>query len=269
MLLLIYRFLRKDYLEYYPKLWMVPSTLAPSVMFLVAYWHMAKAFAPKFEILGSNGNDYFTFIVIGEAVLALPLTFLTNATQDFRLNFANGTLESLMTSRTAYEKTLVISSFSSAILTLFQTLIILTVAATVFDLDIKFSTIPIAILFQLASYPLFVSLGLFGASLFIYFGRGAGIIGSLSGFVSVFAGIYFPTTVFPDSLHRYLNQLSPFNSLLTHTRKVLSDGWQDDSLQILLIFTTIGLILFPMSYSLLKISLNRMRKRGASLFYFA
>jgi len=269
LFLLLFRiFLKKDVLEAYPTKAVLATALGSTLMMLTIYWFTAKAFVPKLEILGSVGSDYFTFIVVGELALAIPATLITHCVQTFRSYCHTGTLEPMLVARTPFERILVLSAFSSVILALGTSLFTVLVATTIFRLDINLSHVGYAIVFQIVAYPIFLAIGLFSGAVFIYFGRGAGLISSFAGLVGVFAGVYFPTTVFPKQAHELLTLISPYNLLVNQTRNVLIEGWTSVASQSLLLLFVGGLVFFPLAYYFLGISVEKHRKRGISLFHF-
>jgi ABC-type polysaccharide/polyol phosphate export permease len=141
-------------------------------------------------------------------------------------------------------------------------------ASTIFSLDVIPLNIFPAFLIQMCTWPLFMGLGIIATSLFVFFGKGAGFVGAIAGLLNVVAGVYFPTSVFPEPLHKFLSVFSPFNLLLDETRRLLVHGWSSQSLHLIFIFLIAGAIVLPLSVLLFRIALERHRKRGASLFYF-
>lgn len=268
MLLLAKIFLRKDFLEMYPTRWVFVTNVATNLLTLTVYWFTAKAFVPKFEILGIHGSDYFTFIVVGEMALAIPLALLTSNVQEFRYFYMTGTLEPLTASGNPFERTLIMSVLTSGALVLIDVLTTLVLSVTLFELDVIPGNVIWALCLQLASYPLFLTFGMFAGAMFIYFGRGAGVITAAAGLVNLFSGVYFPTSVFPEPVYKILSVFSPYNLLIEQTRQVLVHGWTPKAMEAVLTLMLGGVVFFPVAYYFLSLAVERHRKRGASLFYF-
>lgn len=265
---ILIRFLNKDVRDSYPSPWVLVSMVIATLIGLVMYWYTAKAFAPRFEILEGQGSDYFTYLVVGELVLALPLALLLTGVQEFRMYYLSGTLEPIMAAKTSLSRTLCISSLSSAIMSLLPSILTVILALLVFRLDINLTATPLAVLMQIAAAPLFLALGIFAAALFIFFGRGAGFLGSISAMLSVLAGVYFPSSVFPDVVHNFVSNFSPYNILLAESRLLFVRGYSPETITAILTLLIPGLILLPCSYFVLRLSVDEFRRRGVSIFYF-
>jgi ABC-type multidrug transport system permease subunit len=262
-------YFKKTLRENYPSRWVVFSTIGTTFLTLIIYWYTAKAFRPTFEILGELGNDYFTFVVVGELLMAVPLIFLATGVSEFRGFMMNGTIEPLMVSQTPFHKTLLIATFGHALVALIQYALMVVLAVSFFSLNLPLLNVLPTLIFQLLTYPLFIAFGLFAGGIYLFFGRGAGLVSAVGSVINVFSGVYFPTSVFPPMLESALRIASPYHLLIEESRKLLAFGWQASTSQAALSFLVLGAILLPTSLWFIKIAITKHQRRGISLFYLS
>ena len=221
MLHFIKQALHKELIYYYFK-WAILSHLLNELIILTVFWYTAKAFVPNLEVFKNNASDYFTFIVIGETALRIPSFLISVFTRNLKNWVIEGALETYLLYPGRQTVPFILSGIASALFELIKIIIIITMAKTIFTLHLPVYALLWALIFQLCCLPLFIGLGLISTTIFLYLGRGDGIIMKLTSLATILAGAYFPTSVMPEHLEKIVNWLSPFNLLLNTTRQIIT-----------------------------------------------
>jgi ABC-2 type transport system permease protein len=255
----------REFRHNYPGAWSIAAQIVKLLLMLVGYWFTAKAFAPSF-VQFRGAEDYFSFVVIGECVLAIPVAVMAGIAASLKNLSGEGTLDSVLVLPHSHQKTLFLFGLAPALVELCWTSLYLVAAVLIFGLSVPLEGLLSVIFLQIVSLPVFVGLGFLSASILLWLGRGEGVIDAFLRAAVVFAGVFFPVSVMPDFLSRTLLVLSPFNMLLNFSRMAIAEGWSsalliESSIQ----FVLIGLILVPIGYYFLGQGFNFHRRRGSSM----
>ncbi len=256
-----------EWRERYPTTLAVMAELFGVVSGLVTYWYAARFFTAAVNPTEMGAPDYFSFVVIGELTILLPLTLLSGILASARIAHQEGTLEALLIlpiSRIAVALFPFSRPFFSQCLHLLLTLII---AVWVFSLKITLAEFLLALFTIILSLPLFLGVGLLLAGLGLKYGRGQGAIGPLLTLLTLSGGVYFPAKVLPMPLQNLLTTFSPINLLLDSVRGIIASGWSGSCTIAAIKFMCLAGLFLPLGFFVLRWSFNAIRERGLVEIY--
>lgn len=188
---------------------------------LFVYWCTSQAFTSSPEFAEYVQGDYFTFVLLGEAVLMIPMALLTAFTQSLRTLNDGGVVDLFFLSQRSSLTTLFVMSSSLVLLQALQMLLTVFLGGVVFSLQIQWSQWPEFFLFLLSGLPLFCGLGLLNGAAVLFLRRGDHFLLSVSGVLAVLSGVYFPVQVFPTWAQSLL-AVSPWTHWLEQGRALLA-----------------------------------------------
>ena len=226
MLLLLCRLcVLKEYRNKYPSLLTWAGQLASEIILLTVYWYTAKSFVPNLG-LSTGRVDYFTYIVVGETILFLPTLLITVFTRIFRAEIQQGTLEPTLVSSSSLASSWLAQAMGLSIVESLRIILVIALATLVFRISVvPFSSLLLIIILQIVAVPFFAGLGLIGASIMVFTGRGDRVIPMITTLMTVLAGAYFPPEVLPKSVYFWSTHLSPMSMLLETSREAIRLGW--------------------------------------------
>lgn len=254
---------RRDWRERFPTPWAGLGEAVALGLGLSLYWFTARAFG-KGARLDGLAPDYFSFVVLGEAVLLLPLYLISGFLRAVREAQADGTLEALFGLPGGGARGIVALGLASVPREAGRAALLLGVAALVFGFRLAPGQLAWLALAQLLALPTSIAIGLGAAAFFLRLGRGEAALGFLAALASILAGAYFPVTVFPPALAALAQALSPFNALLGLSRAAMSQGWGGvaSSRPALLALAGWAALALPLAWRFLAWSLDRVKERG-------
>ena len=203
----------------YPKKFFLITDILTSLIDTVFYYFTSEAFGKAF-----GSQNYFQYVIWGELVLALPMMVFLASTKALRSSLIEGTWEILLTSPQSMTKILWNLSLGDFLREAIRLIVVI-----LFSISLGAHFAPIlsakAFFIVLFSVPLFWNLGLIGAALFIYTGRGLSATQHLRQLATIFAGVYFPLTVFPTWLAQLSSWISPWTWLVETSRQETFDNF--------------------------------------------
>lgn len=267
MLSLLWSFARLDFRDRYPGRLAVVGELVAVALGLLVYWYTARAFAPAFASeLGASGTDYFSYIVIGELALLVPLQMIDGLATSVRQAMTLGTLDAMLSLPVNPQTPALFLGTSGLPRDLLRVAATFALAAVFFGLRVKASGVGAVLLLQLVALPAFLGLAMCASAAFVVFGRGFALLTHFATVAALVAGAYFPVSVLPEPLRQGGALLSPFNALLEASRGALAWGWSDPRLfGWYAKLVVAGLVFFPLGYYLLGLGFRHVRRRGAPL----
>ncbi|HNQ79061.1 MAG TPA: ABC transporter permease [Acidobacteriota bacterium] len=236
-----------------------------SALFSVVLWYYLSIFLkPGEDIIG--GKDYFTYVVIGMALLGYINLMLYTFSQKIRQDQMVGTLEFIVASPTSPALLLFSSTIWEMVMESLHLSIYLMIAL-VFGAAFKVGAIfPLAVVFALTLMS-FGSLGIIAASFLIVFKRGEPVTPFIAAFFALLGNIFFPAKILPPAL-KTLSMFMPLPYSVDAVRKLLTAGagWQEvlPEISALLVFC---LFLVPAAILSLNLSLKLARRYGLLSMY--
>ena len=190
---------------------------------LVIYYFTSKAFNSSVASgLTSYGVDYFSYIVLGEVLLAIPLYFLEGPYRNLKTAVIEGTWETMISLPKSPFKSLVYISTFDLPRVVLRCFITLALAVVFFGLRISPMEFIQISFFQILAIPFCFGFGLIACSLFILSGRGQAVIAYLTTLTAFLSGGFFPISVFPEWLREASYLISPFTFLLENSRLIIA-----------------------------------------------
>jgi len=263
MIALVWLFLRQEMRFNFrsPLSYLVQLVLA--VVSLSIYWFTSQALTGLHVEWG--GGDYFSYLVIGEIALILPLAICHSFILAIRVFAYEALLDELLLSPRS--PLLNFSLFSLAILAraVLQVVLTILLAQIFFGFSFKWAQLGGFLILQSAAVPMFLALAWFAGSVFLKFGRGEGMLNHLLEILTVFAGAYFPLTVLPSAIRKALESLSPFARFLEAVRQVfagdLTHLWASA-----LTMGLVGVSCATIAWLTFHLSVESLRRSGAPNF---
>ncbi|MBT4761628.1 MAG: hypothetical protein HOO06_08035 [Bdellovibrionaceae bacterium] len=263
--LLQYTFLKELKNNFFSK-WSYLTFILADLGSLFVYFYTAKAFIPKSDFSAQVGGDYFSFIVLGELTLLIPVTLLSLYSQQIKQCYFNGTLDLLRVSGRGIEKNIISLATPKLLIVLVKIIITFLFAILLFDFHMPLKVSFGFLVLQLISLPCFLGIGLAAAAVVIYFGRGDKALVVASNFLTVLAGVYFPLTVFSENIQSILVNFSPFGLLLNTVRE-LSTGNLSLETNMVFIYFLVSLVIFLLGYASIGISFKLLMKKKKAVVF--
>ncbi len=236
-----------------------------SALFSVVLWYYLSIFLkPDSEVIG--GSDYFTYVVIGMALLGYINLMLYTFSQKIRQDQMVGTLEFIVASPISpalllFSSTLWEMVMESVHLSIYL-LIALAFGAT-FNVG---AILPLAVVFALTMLS-FGSLGIIAASFLIVFKRGEPVTPFIAAFFALLGNIFFPAKILPPAL-KTLSMFIPLSYSVDAVRKLLTSGaGLREVLPEINALCVFSLLLVPAAILSLDISLRLARRYGLLSMY--
>jgi len=236
-----------------------------SAFFTVILWYYLSIFLkPDSSLIG--GGDYFTYVVIGMALLGYINLMLYTFSQKVRADQMAGTLEFIVASPTSPSLLLFSSTLWEMVMETLHLVIYLLIA---FAFGATFrvgSLFPVAAVVALTLLS-FGSLGIIAASFLIVFKRGEPITPFIAAFFALLGNIFFPVKVLPPVLKAF-SLLIPLPYSVEALRKLLTKGaGMSDVLPEINALLLFSVILVPAAVFSLNLSLKLARRYGMLSMY--
>ena len=215
----------------------------------------------------NNFDQNFSSVFIGFALIDYMFSCISVFSREVRLAQTQGTFETLLVTNTSIT-TIIVSSYAlTFIRASLRIVIYFIICKFLFGLDIDFVEMPafLAIIFY-SSLP-FIGIGLFSAAFVIIFKVG-NVINFFVGISSIFfSGIFFPTSVLPQSLI-YLSEIIPLNLGLELTKTIIFDDYNSANYTEMLTMIGLQIILFlPTGIFFVYYALKLSKKNGSLNYY--
>lgn len=260
-----YAILRKDFLSsvrYRSAFLMTALGIAAE---LAAFYYLARAIGPTFR---PQGMGYFPFLLIGTGFYTFLMMGINSFLTSVQEAQQSGTLEILMTSRTA-PSTLVflsaISAFSRNILRL-----AFYFAAGLFILSgvrLGYRNLLAASVAFILSVAIAVSLGIVSAAIQLGTHKGSAAMWLFGSVAWLMTGTMFPVTVLPAPL-LWLAKLIPLTHCLDALRlSLLQGGNLQGAVREIVVLAGFSLLLLPAGLIVFSYMLKRARLQGTLSFY--
>lgn len=236
-----------------------------SALFSVVLWYYLSVFL-KPENLMIGSGDYFTYVIVGMALLGYINVMLFSFSQKIRQDQLMGTLEFIMASPVSPSLLLFTSTIWEIVMETLH-LIVFILFALILGANFHISSVAALTLFFILTMTSFGSLGIIAASFLLVFKRGEPITPFVTAFFALLGNIFFPAQILPAPL-RTLSYFIPLPYAVTGLRKIVIQGATFSGvlteLNALLIFS---IVLVPLAMLSLNFSLKIARKYGLLAIY--
>jgi ABC-2 type transport system permease protein len=233
---------------------------------LIIYYFTSKAFSGSVDSsLAEYNVDYFSYIVLGEVFLAIPLYFLEGPFRNLKTAVIEGTWETMISLPKSPFKSLVyVSTFDFPRVAL-RCCVTLLMAILFFGLKISILDFLQVSLLQVMAIPFCFGFGLVACSIFLLSGRGQSFIGYLTTFTAFFSGGFFPISVFPNWLREASYYFSPFTFLLENSRQIIAGTYGNQHLLGICIHLTFWSVTFFVGHFAVSRALLYRKRVGGSI----
>ena len=263
----VYKVLRAvlhlEKLNNYPSWVALIGELLGIILSVTIYYYTAMAFSPIMKgDLNFYGTDYFSYVLIGEMGLMIPAYLFANPSSRLKNFISEKKLSSLLSYPIDLHELLTYWINAGILLEVLRVLLHFLIAILFFKLNLDIKGFILMFLIIVISYPIFLGLGLIGAAIIMFFGRGDSILNYITTISLFLAGAYFPTEVFPPIIQKIGHYISPFNSVLIAMRKAFNNELFLNDFYPLIIWI---LIAYPIGIYLLKYAQNKFFERGSEI----
>lgn len=230
---------------------------------LTAFFYLSRAIGPGFR---PDGVAYFPFLLVGTGLF----TFFVMSSQAFLSTVQNaqqtGTLEILMTTSTAPAEIIILSSISAFAGSLTNLLVYLGAGVAVFRAAIHPNLLSCVVL-SVLSLVVALALGIFAAAVQISFQKGSALLWLFGSGLWLLSGVTFPIQNLPEPI-RVLARAIPFGYAIDGMRGALLEGKSIVAMSTTVsVLAMYGIVLLPIAFVGLSLSLRRARQSGTLSFY--
>ena len=212
-------------------------------------------------------DDYFAFVVVGLVIFGVLTSTLSTPVATLRAELQAGTFERLMLSAFGPVRSIASLLIFPLLLSLALALMSLVYAGVVFGLDLRWSTVALAVPVGVLAAAAFAPFGLLMTSAVVLFKQtNAGATFVITG-VTLLAGVYFPIDLLPGWI-RWASDVQPFTPAVELLRNVLvATPLRHDALGDVAKLVGFAAVLLPLSGVALRASLERSRRVGTIIEY--
>lgn len=231
---------------------------------LASAYYLARAIGAGFR---PDGFAYFPFLLVGTAIVEVMVVSMRIFVESVRDAQLSGTLEMMMATVTRPLTVMLMSAASLLIGRIIAAVAYLSLALVLFGAPIHTPHLaPLAVVLLLLSV-MTVSLGLFAASVQLYFQRGSAVIWLFGTVLWLFSGSLFPVSALPAAL-RTISRALPVTYIVNVTREVLLVQATLSSLaRPLVILTAVTGLLLVAGLWVFSAVLRNARQRGTLSMY--
>jgi ABC-2 type transport system permease protein len=211
-------------------------------------------------------DAYYGFVVAGLVILQVLQSTLVTPSANVRTELVAGTFERLAVSPFGAVRALAASILFPFAYSLVMSIVMLVFAATVFDLPVEWSTVPLAVPAFVLGAVAFAPFGLLLVAAVAVWKQATGVAWIMAG-ITLLAGFYFPVELLPDWIE-WTSKVQPFTPAVDLLRHLLigipldDPAWSD-----VLRLAGFAAVLLPLSGWLLVIAIRTGRRRGTMLEY--
>ncbi len=239
------------------------------ILFMViTFYYVGEVFGGAVSpALQSYGNNYFSFLLIGIALMDFMKVSLQIFDSSIRESQMMGTLEIILLSPIRLPRMLLYSSLWTYILTSFRFSLYLLFGILLFDLDVGNGNWLACFIILVLSIFCFAPLGVISASIIMIFKRGAWFRVLLSAISFFLGGVVYPISVLPDWAKPFTFYV-PMKHSLNGMRMALQNAYSISQLfpEIAFLILFSG-VFIPLSLLIFRLAVNRSKKNGTLTHY--
>ncbi|HEX4925802.1 MAG TPA: hypothetical protein VFV50_17035, partial [Bdellovibrionales bacterium] len=208
---LIFELVRRDFRDHFLRPWTFAFELFKIVFELMIYWYTSKAFTGAFA--GQlTGQTYFEYVVIGELTLFVPVMAFASVHRMFFTYVNDGIFHYVSATARKPQRFLLLAACALLPRYWLHTAAFYVCAKTIFSFTLAPGQLLALITLQILSIPALLGLSMAATAAQIRFQRGGGLLATLDHVLAVFAGLYFPLSVLPETLQYASRAGSPFTA---------------------------------------------------------
>lgn len=214
---MILTLIKNIWLDDYPRKWGFLLEAISMISMLIVFWYTSQAFTPK----EPGDVNYFEYLFWGEFILYIPLNVLAQNVRLAKKLAYRKTFDFFLVREISIPVLFLKNGISHGLWALMKMLFFLIFSILFFSLDVSPLSLMTLIGF-ISIQSLFCSLlGMAIGLIVIFTGRGEGLWGQLTSFLSLFAGAYFPLKVLPPWLREISTSLNFITAYLEQGRALV------------------------------------------------
>jgi len=217
--------------------------------------------------LGGYGGDYFSFVIIGIALIDYLSVSLEQFSDEIRTAQLEGTLETLLVTPTSVYTVLFSSSLYNYFLTSLRVMVYILLGLLLFGLKLHLTSILALVVLMILTIGSFAGIGLISAAFILVLKRGSPVSLLVMTVSGLLGGVFYPLDVLPAWLVP-LAQLLPITHALEAMRQILLNGasfaFRSEKILILVLFSA---ILIPLGLAAFGYGLKIAKREGSLLYY--
>jgi ABC-2 type transport system permease protein len=217
--------------------------------------------------LQSYGGDYFAFALIGITFTRFFSATIISLRAFIRESQLNGTLEALLSTQTNALTVITSSMLYPFLFTSMEVIVFFALGLTLFEVNIYWSNLPVALIVLVLSLISFTSLGILSAGFIIVYKRGDPVAKILTLTTQILAGEIYPISVLPGWM-QMVSMLVPVTYSLEGIRLALLQNHSLSQLSsIISALVIFDIILVPASIIFFNYSIKRAKMDGSLAQY--
>ena len=217
--------------------------------------------------LGGYGGDYFSFVIVGIALIDYLSVSLEQFSDEIRTAQLEGTLETLLVTPTSVYTVLFSSSLYNYFLTSLRVMVYILLGLLLFGLKLHLTSILALVVLMILTIGSFAGIGLISAAFILVLKRGSPVSLLVMTVSGLLGGVFYPLDVLPAWLVP-LAQLLPITHALEAMRQILLNGasfaFISEKVLILVLFSA---ILIPLGLAAFGYGLKIAKREGSLLHY--
>lgn len=238
-----------------------------SILILFLLFFISRLINPEHIYLAKYGEDFFSFVLIGYGFFQFFNLSLTAFSASIQREQFTGCLEAMLGTRTSPQTAVLFLSIYSLISALIQLIIIFIAGILFFGFSISSINILSTIIIFILSIIVFISFGIISAAFIVVLKKGDPLGWLITSLNFILGGAFFPLELLPDWALK-LSNFVPAKYTLDALRLTILKGYSITLvLDQIIILTFTGMVLFPMSLILLRLSVIKAKKEGTLVQY--
>ena len=263
-----FAFLKRDFLEAKSYHFAFYFDFFATLLNCLVLYFLAKLLgASASPHLAPYGGDLFAFLILGEAIYRFLEAGMNVFSEAVSREMNRGTLESLFTTQVSPTAAVISSGLWPLLFAAVRLAVYLIFGVFFFHLNLAKPNLLGSVAVLILTILIHVSLGVAAVGFLLVTKRGNALSAIVNYLTWVFGGVYFPVTLFPESL-RWISNFLPITYGLDALRKLIVEGvplaWVADDCRALLLFAG---LLIPLSFAIFRIGLWRAHVKGDLAHY--
>lgn len=199
-------------------------SFASLLVTVVPVYFVATALQPFMaSVIADEGREYFGFVLLGTALLALVATALSSFASAVSGGLSSGFFEALLVTPTP-QPALLVGQTGYAFAWALGRVVLLLVVGVLLGVELHWMRLPEALVVVAAAMAAHAGLGLIAAALVVSFRTNATLPQGLVVVSTILGGVYFPASVLPPSIAPVAEWL-PLTPALRALRQCLLLGY--------------------------------------------
>lgn len=238
-----------------------------SVFILTLLYFISSMVKPDTRGLDPFGGDFFLYVTVGFGFYQYFHLSLTQFSRAVQREQVTGCLESMISTRTRPEVSILMSSLYGLLSNLVHLILVFGFAVILFGVNLPSINLLAASTAFVLAVGFFMGLGILSAAFIVVLKKGDPITWILTSANFVIGGAFFPVDLMPDWM-QHISRFVPTTYALDALRRSLIIGENVSSLRKpLIILAATALVVVPLGVVVLRRAVRRAKAEGTLVFY--